>query len=255
MKTNDIVRILGAAALLAALAPAASAQAIPLQQGTASASQDSYAAAEAIDGSMASGSGWGIYPFGGVTQTAVFETVTDVGFAGGTVFEFALSHLQAADPGHILGRFRLSFTTDDRSSFADGLAMSGDVAATWTVLAPTFYSATSGATMTLQGDNSILVSGTTPTTDTYTIAAGTGTTGITGFRLEAIADASLPVSGPGLAPNGNFILTEFAVTATAVPEPSVYAALAGVIALGCALRRRNRPMIPPAGFTRGRFRP
>jgi hypothetical protein len=35
--------------------------------------------------------------------------------------------------------------------------------------------------------------------------------GITGFRLEALPDAKLPGQGPGLATNGNFVLTEFKV--------------------------------------------
>jgi hypothetical protein len=45
--------------------------------------------------------------------------------------------------------------------------------------------------------------------------------GLTGIRLEALEDPSLPGgNGPGLFPrNGNFVLSEL-VLVTAVPEPS-----------------------------------
>ena len=41
---------------------------------------------------------------------------------------------------------------------------------------------------------------------------------ITAVRLEALDDAGLPKRGPGTATNGNFVLTEFKVSATG-PEP------------------------------------
>lgn len=48
-------------------------------------------------------------------------------------------------------------------------------------------------------------------TETYTLTAHTDLAGITGFRLEALPDDELPDHGPGTAPNGNFVLTEFKV--------------------------------------------
>ena len=45
-------------------------------------------------------------------------------------------------------------------------------------------------------------------------------TGITGIRLEALTDPSLPGQGPGRAPNGNFVLNEFRVTAAPLNDPS-----------------------------------
>ena len=51
--------------------------------------------------------------------------------------------------------------------------------------------------------------------ENYTIAAHTDAKGITGFRLEALPDDSLPGHGPGNAPNGNFVLSDIKVTATA----------------------------------------
>ena len=42
------------------------------------------------------------------------------------------------------------------------------------------------------------------------VTANADLAGITGFRLEALPDDALPSHGPGTAPNGNFVLTEFA---------------------------------------------
>src|SRR5262249_46570352 len=43
----------------------------------------------------------------------------------------------------------------------------------------------------------------------YTFTAETELKGITGVRLEVLADDRLPGKGPGRAPNGNFVLSEF----------------------------------------------
>ncbi len=43
--------------------------------------------------------------------------------------------------------------------------------------------------------------------DTYTVELATDVSPITGIRLEALADKTLPGGGPGLAVNGNFVLS------------------------------------------------
>ena len=55
--------------------------------------------------------------------------------------------------------------------------------------------------------------------DAYVVTCRTALSGITGFRLEALEDPTLPrkpggvtEGGPGLSPNeGNFVLSDFAV--------------------------------------------
>jgi hypothetical protein len=90
-------------------------------------------------------------------------------------------------------------------------------------------------------DGSLLVSGVTNQYPIYTVRALATTTAITGFRLEALADASLPAQGPGRQPaNGNFVMSEFSVDAIAVPEPSTGLALLGMAAAVTLRRRRNR---------------
>ena len=81
----------------------------------------------------------------------------------------------------------------------------------WTVLEPDSFTSSGGATLKKLPDHSILASGKNPSPETYTITAKTDLTGITGIRLEALTDTSLPAKGPGRAPNGNFVLNEFKV--------------------------------------------
>ncbi len=65
-------------------------------------------------------------------------------------------------------------------------------------------------------DGSYLVSGPSPAKDKYTLVAQAGIEKITGFRVTALSDASLPGSGPGRASNGNFVLGEIRIaTSTA----------------------------------------
>lgn len=164
---------------------------------------------------------WAIADPETTNQTLVFETTTNVGFAEGSILTFTLHQEWPTYHWELLGRFRLSVTTDDRSTFADGQASGGDVTANWTVLDPTSFTSTNGATLTKLGDGSILAGGTLPDTDVYTIVATTTLRRITGFRLEAMSDASLPTDGPGRCTDGNFVLTEFAVDirSTGLPVP------------------------------------
>ena len=78
----------------------------------------------------------------------------------------------------------------------------------WTTLELTKMTAKSGATLTKQKDGSVLVSGKSDPIELYTFTGESELKGITGLRLEAMADASLPAKGPGRAPNGNFVLQE-----------------------------------------------
>jgi mono/diheme cytochrome c family protein len=62
-------------------------------------------------------------------------------------------------------------------------------------------------------DGSFLAGGAEPAVDTYVVTAKVPLKEITGFRLEVLADKALPSNGPGRAPHGNFVLSEFHVEA------------------------------------------
>jgi hypothetical protein len=175
------------------VAPSLAQTLVPLQNATATFSQSGFSVGTAIDGVTNDNLGWAIDPNEGVNQTAAFQTVSNVGAPGGSALIFTLTQNYSLSQ-HLLGKFRLSLTTDNRSTFADGLSSGGNVTANWTVLNP--YAATSfnGSTLNILGDGSVLASGTAPNTDVYTILATTNLVNITGVRLEALPDASLPVN-------------------------------------------------------------
>ncbi len=73
-------------------------------------------------------------------------------------------------------------------------------------------------------DKSILLVDDAPDRDTYTVTVNTTLSGITGFKLEALTDPSLPGTGPGRgdAARPNFILNQIRVTAATAggkPQP------------------------------------
>lgn len=90
---------------------------------------------------------------------------------------------------------------------------------TWTVIDPATIASAAGAVLAKQPDGSILASGPVPAKETYTLTAKTNLKGITAFRLEALADPSLPAHGPGAAQNGNFVLDEFKITQAQANQP------------------------------------
>lgn len=93
-------------------------------------------------------------------------------------------------------------------------------ASTWQVLDLTSMASSGGAVISKQEDGSVLLSGANPPIDTLTFAATVEGSGISGFRLEVLADPSLPAGGPGRAGNGNFLLNEFRVTMAPAADPA-----------------------------------
>jgi len=110
------------------------------------------------------------------------------------------------------------------------------VTANWTVLDPLSCSSMNESTFQVLPDHSILASGTPFNIDIYTIAAATTLTGITGIRLEALTNSSLPLNGPGFE-YGNFVLSEFSVSIDPIPEPSSLALLTSGILLWVGSRK------------------
>ncbi|HKX26729.1 MAG TPA: PSD1 and planctomycete cytochrome C domain-containing protein, partial [Blastocatellia bacterium] len=85
---------------------------------------------------------------------------------------------------------------------------------TWTALDPVQSGSSGGATLGRLADRSILVSGANPENDEVTVVADSGLTRLTGIRLEALPDQSLPRGGPGRNPYGNFRLSDLQAEVT-----------------------------------------
>jgi hypothetical protein len=68
-----------------------------------------------------------------------------------------------------------------------------------------------GSTLTRLPDGSLRAEGTRPDIDTYSLTLKSRLKGITAWRLELLADETLPQHGPGRQDNGNLHLSEFLV--------------------------------------------
>ncbi len=87
----------------------------------------------------------------------------------------------------------------------------------WVTIKPETVKANKGAKLTVLADNSVLASGKNGGREQeYHLTFRSNITGITGFRIEVLPDASLPSNGPGRAPDGNFVLSQFIVKAVPV---------------------------------------
>ena len=94
-----------------------------------------------------------------------------------------------------------------------------DAERAWTVLAPRDATATNGVRLATQPDGSILASGPNAELTTYTATFETTGEGLTGLRLEAMPDPSLPRGGPGRDAYGHFRVTGLSVSIAPLAGP------------------------------------
>ena len=82
----------------------------------------------------------------------------------------------------------------------------------WQPIQPTHVSSKSGSTLTIASDKSVLVSGTNPEKDEYLFEGKSPVAGtITGIRIDALPDSSLPYNGPGRDEFGNFNVNKLSI--------------------------------------------
>ncbi|MGB7160735.1 MAG: PSD1 and planctomycete cytochrome C domain-containing protein, partial [Tepidisphaeraceae bacterium] len=87
-------------------------------------------------------------------------------------------------------------------------------AGAWKVAPPTSAHSTAGASMQVQPDGAVLVFGASPDNDIHEVVIKPTTEKVTGLRLDALPDDSLPQKGPGRSTEaGNFVLTYVEATA------------------------------------------
>jgi len=104
------------------------------------------------------------------------------------------------------------------SSKIDDLSAAQKQAIEWHPILPTTLTSSNQAKLTPKSDRSIVASD-KKDKGIYTISTTTSLKNITGIRLEALSDPSLPSKGPGLAGNGNFVVTEFEIFAAPIETP------------------------------------
>jgi Protein of unknown function (DUF1549)/Protein of unknown function (DUF1553)/Planctomycete cytochrome C len=81
--------------------------------------------------------------------------------------------------------------------------------AVWTTLPLNTFTSAFGTELKRLDDGSILAGGTAPEKEVITVTLRGPHPPITALRLDLLTDDSLPVHGPGRAPNGNLHLSEF----------------------------------------------
>ncbi len=95
--------------------------------------------------------------------------------------------------------------------------------ATWSPAQYVEFDTASNAGLRRLDDNSILADGGGSFNDSYRIVAKTSLPKVAAVRLRVITDDSLPHRGPGMANNGNFVLTEITASVDGVDQPFVRA--------------------------------
>jgi hypothetical protein len=102
-----------------------------------------------------------------------------------------------------------------------GLPVAEPLASTakWTPAQYVEYGTLHNASFRVLDDNSLLSDQRGSFNDTYRVVAKTPLRRVAAVRLRVLTDESLPSHGPGLAKNGNFVLTDFEVTANGEDQP------------------------------------
>ena len=115
---------------------------------------------------------------------------------------------------------RRSELSAEMAAWEATLAVDADRAPATHVLQIAEFNSAEGAPHKLLEDGSVLLVDDPPHTDTYTIVAETAVRDITGIKLEALTDPSLPGMGPGRgdAERPNFVLNTFSVTASSTGD-------------------------------------
>ncbi|MGB8170026.1 MAG: PSD1 and planctomycete cytochrome C domain-containing protein [Chthoniobacteraceae bacterium] len=123
-----------------------------------------------------------------------------------------------------LAKQQAAWEKAELAKIVEGLAPSApEREVKWTPAQYVEYDTASGASFELLPDGSLLADGRGAFNDTYRVVAKSGLKQIAAVRLRVLTHESLPKKGPGLAGNGNFVLTDFEAKIDGVELPFVRA--------------------------------
>jgi len=128
-------------------------------------------------------------------------------------------------------------TADQAAALQPAWERALDLSTEWTPLDVTVVTATGVSKLEKQPDGSLFA---TPLPNgrnqpgSYKLDAKTHLTGITGFKIEALPDDRLPNNGPGIAPDGNFVISEFVVQQLPIDAKRMKKGRQGLLALSNA---------------------
>ena len=222
MRRVCLISLVGAGAICLGAVKSGASVAISFNAGAATetfAPGSSLTASTAVDGVFTSSSrGWAISGATGAnsvaSQAAVFPLSSPFEMIYPVTFTLDFNDPTGAATKHILGRFELYATTAEAPTAASDESI-------WTLLTPTAasFSSAGGLQFNIDGGRVTYSSGTVPDFDScsVTVDAVNLVRPVTAFRLKALADENypaigptLPSAGPGLASNGNFLLSGLA---------------------------------------------
>ena len=162
------------------------------------------------------------------------------------------AHKQAGEPLRAaLKQFEEEQFPARFAKFQSAEAAASTNAAPWQMCDVTSAAATSAA-LVLARDGAVRYVSNKAKDDTYTVKAVTYQRGLRGFRLDALADAESPAKGPGLSDNGNFVLSEFKVTARPLdPKSKAKPVTVKVKATTATFEQKNYPLAAVTDNKRG----
>ncbi len=198
-----------------------------LGEPTATLSREGFEVSKALDGDPETG--WGLSRTYG-HHSAVFRLEEPLRLASGE--DLVVTVKQLAGRGKNLGRFRISPGQEHRTYYHPDLPEQEQrgrhlrekyeawkkearrLVRSWSVRRPLKLVSEKSATLTVLEDESVLVSGNHPNSDTYSLEVEPGLPTVTGLRIEFLGHESLPGGGPGrgtVLEEGNFMLSEVMV--------------------------------------------
>lgn len=120
---------------------------------------------------------------------------------------------------------------------------------------PLEATATSGATLSIGDDGSVVVSGEPADRDRYSLLLASPPGTLTGLRLTALPDDSLGRRGPGRADNGNFVLTQLSAQLEPESPSNATSAAGATTAATAAVVRAIEFVSAEADFSQAKFDP